>query len=1495
MKKIPFMAKASIAIFLIITVVTVLLARPLYKTLERTVSEQTEQLRHTISQQTGLVFTYESFSPSILSSFNIKNIKLQNESAEILTIKNTRVTYKIREIFKQNYSGVIRGVSINGVHIELSELIEIINKLTKDNERNPDFDFYTLIDFIPANVSVNNISLVYKDPSTQLDFTVKQISALNTNAQKSHIEFRLDCNAQAVIQMPSNISKKFSGEVYLNGSIYNKDEFEKSSVFLSASNVTDGTYKLNRINLLLGYKNEKITLNTIQNVFPVSLEAEYDINNNSVSAQLNTDNLNVFSVVSVQGNQELVNKLKDFRFSVNANGSYDIKNNTFTYGTNGSVFIPGEIIPKGGTVVFDIGGNNEKIDIRQLKLDGELCSASCDLYLDFNQLQLVGYADLNRLSLPNGTEISTELYFDSLPNGYMIFSPEVFIGEKVLTALQAKIIPREDSVDFEFEISDYSSLDMQEPGLISLDGSYLLSSQFVQTSVSLNRIYVKNIMEIVNQIADEKTKSDLQKVQDFVNPFMFTGDVYLSSDFKSVSYNVPYLVLANTEKDNQLLFLSANGNEQSIQLNHFDLIYDKFALNASAGLDMVLSSKAFSFFVDATTSSIPYHLQGSFDSDILTIEGDYGTEIAAHFGKNKEVSANIFFDSLPISYEKISVVLSADASFSYSQSDGPDIQVVRFEIEETDPSSSYNPKLSLSGSAGKDGAQLNSITYTDLYTSLDGTADITININDNLFDSANLNINLKDAALSGESVMLDATVSNPDQLMLTTKNLMESLYISALAEINHFSLNRFMAVKNSNNEVSATLSLSGTLEHPYVLVDVQRISFLLANEVVNANGTMTMEDSEINITNFTLNQSQWMVKDVAGKLLLKDFTGSLKAVFATKGAQSIELPMNLAIYDTYFVPDSRLPESMLVSLSSSGLTGDIIKKTVPFQVNAIYSPDFISFYSSDNLGLTGTYSFTDGLNASLKTGKALAADATGNFSDGKLDLRLMNVYGDLPLICDFFDFKDMMHVSSGIIRGYVSMSGTFDTPDFKGSLTLSKPEVSLPQFFHDSIVGDRIIINASNNEISLVDSTFAMKGQKKFTVGGNIYLNKWLLDNIELRVFTLDKQFIPLNIVTPVINISGDLTCDLKMKLEDNVVELNGKVFGEKINVNSSIQNLSNANLSGGEKNNANAKEIYVKSSLEVFLGTHVLVNFDPLLRCIFAPNTHISLIIDSLNDIYQIDGQLNLKSGDITYINRNFYIKEGSVKFNPYDLANPQLSVKAETREKDKDGKNVRIILTAEKQFLLDFNPKFSSIPAKSDLELQSLLGQVAIGDSYKQNDFNSLDNEPSSIESDIGNKNNNNNNFWNSTPVNILFSAGDYYLQSNVTREMENKLRESLNFDIFSLRTNIVQNVFTSISENDNYLSNFLNNTTVYIGKYIGSAIYVDAMLNVSREKENGYDSKNGYTIFKPELGLEFELPLANTNVRWSISPDIFVFSDKKQFKPNPSLSLSWNFYLD
>jgi len=1476
MKKLSLITKICIIIFLFIISMAILLSVPMYKRLSRIMDNYSELLINQVAEETGLILSYESISPSILAYLGVKGINVKDkEGRTILSVKNTHIKYKILPLLKKNYNSILSGIAINGVDLNVVELIDFIKEFnsyhappdkidsgqTQTSEEQIFNQIKMIMEYIPPNINVRNLNVLYRQNPLNASLLVKEIRVLNAEQKKS-IDFNIKTDAQVIYGQKVNAS----GDISFNGSI--TQNLENSYINITLANFTQGKFKLNKINFLTSYNEKKLSFRTVQNVIPFAVDFIFDTISNEAEVKVQTQNLSPLSVFSSVSDKNLLNKIKDITLTLNASAKYGISNKIITYSSNGKVFVPQTLVPGSVTVNYSLAGNDKKIILNSLDVNGENYKGNANLSYIFETMQLSGIADLQKLALPNNNIISTEIYFDPLAkSGFMLFSPQIFIGQKALTALQARVIPRNDSIDFDLEVSDYShsgDFDGLSQGTIKLDGSYLTKSKYIQTNFSLNTIYLDTVLGIVKEVVNQKDSASIEKVQTAVSDFVFSGDAYFSTDLKSVSYNVPYMVLANTQKENQVLMLVLNGNEQSIQVNNFYLVYNSIAIDATASLDSMPDSSDKFYTIDLLSSSIPYHFSGSIMPEVITLTGDYGTDAELRFGKNKALDGFATFKGLPFMLQNSAYIVSLDTLFSYNEEEGPQITLQHLQIEKDSPDSSVNPRLEISGSGTKYGAQINSISYTDLYSSLNGNSDITINIDGNIFSSAGIQMNLRDE-LTEESFVIDASVSNPDLVELNSETLFNSLYANAMLEISNFSLNRFMNVKHDNNEISASIYLSGTLEHPYATASIQKLTFLLNDEIVSAGGSAILEERELTINDFFLKAKNWKVDEVSGNASIKNFTGKVSAKFTTAGDKNMIMPLNLEIQDSYIPQGAVIPESLSAKLECNSLSGSLFKQPVSFDLSVNYTKDFLSFYSSENLGLYGTFGKEDGLYASWKMGDILAAEITGNLDKSNQFIKISNINVNLNRLLDNITIDDVFKVEQGLLKGSITMRGPFDTPDFKGALSIANPTFYLPSIFEQKVSTEKMLLTAANNEFTLTDSIYSLKNVQKFKMSSHVYMNKWSLDHFDLKLATLNKQSMPIKFKSPLLSLEGDTETNIQLVFENQNLDLTGSIFAENLNISSDITELSNkSNDAGGQTSSSNAfDELSVTADLALKVGTHTSLNFNPLLRCVFVPYSAVTCKIDTTANLFQLDGSLQLKSGDVAYLNRNFYIREGNIKFNPQDIANPIVTIRAETRERDSNNQTVRIILSAENQYLLDFNPRFTSNPPKSENEIRTLLGQIVLADSASVGD--------------------------------LFVSAGEYYLQSTVVRNLENKLRNLLNFDIFSVRTNILQNTINlSTKRKDTNIfsvGNFFDNSTVYIGKYIGSALYVDAMLNMSASDYVDVDYlSTGSLLFQPELGLELELPVMN--IRWDMTWDLTPGLKFKSYVPATSLSLSWKY---
>lgn len=1446
-------------ILILLAVTALLISAPVKKIINRGVNDRINAFTTMLYEATGLSISYESLSPSLLSNFYIHNIRIFNdEQDQLLAISKTRISYSLINLIRKDLQRGISSVVVDGINLDVDELIKLVSNFSSEGGESADLAEIKKI--IPENIKLKNIYLEYNDQNVSALLNIKNVG-VNNSLRKKTIDVQADAVMNASI---AAFRKTLVGRLQVSGSI--TDNLDGSQINLKLRDFTDGDYRLNKLNLHASYSGGTVEAHTIQAVSPVSLGVYYNFNTGDVNAQLRTENLKPLSLLTINSKQLELTKFRELQVTTDTIVKSNLNEQTLNFITDTSISVPDAVFPGGLKLALSLYGDEKKAELTKFSAAGQRCNAAAQLSLIYSSKQVSGFIEIPEFLLPNGNSVSTEIYFDPLDKGFMAFSPQVFIGNRSLAALQLKVLPQPDSYDFNFEISDYSHLEEIEPGMLKIDGSYLNASNYFQTNITLSSLYLDSLAALAAQFMPAEQASGILSAQNALQPYLLSGDVYASTDLKSVSYNVPYVLLANAKSDNQALMFSLNGNDKNIQLDQLSLIAGKYTLQASAALDQAPDSSDMFFTADINAGSIPYHFAGTIMPEVCTITGDYGTDIEVRFDKNGEFSGHALMKSLPLKLLDTSIIITTSSEFKYDKQDGPSLMLAQLEIEEAG-SVSVNPRIVLSGNATRYGAQLDSIAYTDLYSALQGSADLMLNINENIFDSVGIMLNLKNP-LNEESIIVDGSISNPEHLPLNTESLMQKIYMNLQMQINNFSLNRFSAQKNDNNLISGMLFASGTIEHPYVSLSVESLSMLVAADMLQGSGNIVLEDRDLSINDLNILYSGMKFGNIQATASLLDYkldaTGEFD--FYSMG-KNIHAPLVLTAGNAVVPEGSLVPDSLSVTLSTPEFSGSLIKKNFPLSFSVLYANDLLEISSSENAGLYGTLTKDGLLELNLDNKSFMSAKMDGLVDMTQANLELYDVNIDLSKLCSYLNIDDLMIIDSGVLTGDIVITGSMDNPDLNGFAQIENPVARVPLLTKQKLSAPAININIMNNEIQIPQTIVAAKKDQRLVMDFIVLLNMWSMDHMEGSISTYKTDQFLVNFKTPEISLNGNISTNLNLYLENDVLEVSGKISGENIDLGAQLFALANATSDTSSVNTGidgmEETPVQVIADLAITLGNHASVQLDPFLRCIFVPNTTMQVYVNQPDNYYSVNGALNLKSGDLAYLNRSFYIKSGSIKFNKDDISNPMITVSAETREKDENGQTVKIVLSVEDQYLMDLQPKFSSVPPKSENEIRNLLGQIVIADSDSAAD--------------------------------ILFAASDYALQSTVMRQAENKLRNLLNFDIFSLRTNVLQNTYNmSVSRNLTpekiSIGNFLDNTTVYIGKYLGSSLYVDAMLHVSFEDRRVNSiASTGKVLFQPEIGMELESPFAN--IRVNMAPDINALL-KNQFVPSTSVTLSWKF---
>jgi hypothetical protein len=508
--------------------------------------------------------------------------------------------------------------------------------------------------------------------------------------------------------------------------------------------------------------------------------------------------------------------------------------------------------------------------------------------------------------------------------------------------------------------------------------------------------------------------------------------------------------------------------------------------------------------------------------------------------------------------------------------------------------------------------------------------------------------------------------------------------------------------------------------------------------------------------------------------------------------------------------------------------------------------------------------------AGLSSPLPIRGSVTGTVNSGLIDARTTDLYVDLSALWRLLPLPESSAREIALNGGYATASvhilGPLADPEFFGSLRGNSVSLRVRKYITENIRPIPFTAQIDGNEMRF-GPVPATVGKGGGTVGGWFLFDRWIpnIFSIDIRVpaetpipFGFDiagflahgdaSGYLNLAMEDMVFNITGDLTA------HDTEISLNGEEIAEAQNIDIFAESLVpvtvNLNVTTGKKTE--------------FVWPNAML---PILHVYADQGTIVNVAADSLVRRFTITSDVKIRTGEIFYFERSFYIREGSVVFRENESQfDPRITIRAETRDRADEGP-VTISLIVDNAPLLSFTPRFEATPPLSQMEIFSLLGQNLTG---------SPDNSDGAIQ----------RAFMNSTT--------DILAQFSIVRRFERQIRDFLHLDMFSLRTQLLQNaVFSAAGLQDPVdrtggVGNYFDNTTVFLGKYIGRDMFVQSMLSMRYDKNN---STLGGLTFEPDIGVELQNPLFN--IRWDfvpLHPERMMANPEKMFIVGNSFTLTW-----
>ncbi|MFQ3621801.1 MAG: translocation/assembly module TamB domain-containing protein, partial [Spirochaetales bacterium] len=493
-------------------------------------------------------------------------------------------------------------------------------------------------------------------------------------------------------------------------------------------------------------------------------------------------------------------------------------------------------------------------------------------------------------------------------------------------------------------------------------------------------------------------------------------------------------------------------------------------------------------------------------------------------------------------------------------------------------------------------------------------------------------------------------------------------------------------------------------------------------------------------------------------------------------------------------------------------------------------------------------------------------ESEGSFdSQGKLRASIQNLQFSLSSLREQLDFG-IFRITEGKVTGELTLEGPLQDPYIFGELRVRESRARLD--IVEEELGPFLGILRFN------EKTFTLEPVTLQTRGGSVQVG----GTFELEKYSLNTAFVWIDTErtgrTGGVRIKGNFNGVLLEGIGRGKVEISVK--DEEVQVTGKVL-ASNTKITLGEIqwDNGSSAPKDTRFLLDLEIISDRLVEFVwpsetfPIVRSFAALGQKLNIQMDSQTDFSLVKGDITIRGGQIYYFDRVFYLREGKIIFNERgDRFDPIISARAEIRENTQTG-IVRIYLIADNTRFSQFSPRFESEPSLSQLEIFAILGGPSLLTSVTQEAVN--------LSS-------------------ALLLSTDLFLQSEVIRSFERDMRNRFNLDLFSVRTQIFQNVLSemlipqdSIPVNQALpsLGRYLDKSSIFIGKYIGTDLFVEYLLQL-RAQDPFTDNIRPFGGLSLESEIIFEWKTPFFLLAWSFQPK----TPEELFIRDNTLSLRWRF---
>ncbi|MFP4508968.1 MAG: translocation/assembly module TamB domain-containing protein [Spirochaetaceae bacterium] len=1417
----------------------------LFGPVQRRVAERMESLHAEtvalIEARLGRSFSYDRISPSIFTRFTIRGVTIGSveQRDPLLELDSLQVRYRVLPLITGNLQRAIRDIRLQNTALSIDtvddrELVELLLGAVGTDPA-IETDQEGLLTAIPEGITVSgrNLTVSVRDAVGTI-----RASRLSFNARQGEGGLAVDANLNlagetALWPELGRIDARVRVETQFDETI------ENVSALLDVASFESDLFSVNRQQFRLQAGNGELEVRKVEDAAPIDLSLQWT--GDTLDVLVDAEEYRLSDFIRLEGGWADADPWLASTMTGSARFRWDREAGT-EYLADFSARVPENQIQ--GGIEFDIRarGDRSLARVPLLQVGTPYGRIMFTGSIPLQTLRPTGSLQLDRIALPGAPALSASLTV-SEDDGASVFEASRVEYEGLLITDFVGRVNRTGSL-VQLDVSTQ----LPGPGTVRAWGRVDLNSPLdARLSAVVSDVSVRSAaVPLVDALLDIPEQVSPAAVPEGLSLSGFVDWQGLVPETRRARAEVRVEGDGTQELSSQIT-LAAEGNEidGNVALSIPDLQFSgEYRYRPTHSASLEVDSRLM-------VQGVEYDITAMLSEQYLYVSGGAGIQAEVLFPPGQALSASVRLRNVPVprsAYTNERSRISADVEGEYANSEDWSADVRELRVHEIVLPFLESVNVSARGRADEAGAVVEQLSFEDEIGTLEAAAILQWE-RDREFSVDLVADNPRDR---GERYELQLSVSDAVQGSLQLRDA-------------DLSRARVDALSGS---ADADIQIDGTLEAPEFSGDVTTNNAVLDGEELEAGAAFSLNRDQIRITEF--NGSYIGARFENGTAVLSSADETVLANLDT------EVPLGGELYDVRVEVDGQVYTDVD---GAAAAETPVLDRNVELFVRIRGLPVFADLPDvwEFNLGRRdGRVSIIGGPEESIAVviedgGEffmtfsdplPLNLDADGMFSAGEVELNLTGLRLDVATIPDVFDFGDVA-ITAGRASGSLRMTGPLTDPDFFGTVPIEDFGMTVSQLPDEIGPADGFLV-FSEKEMRIHPLETRI-GQARAEASGVFLISRWNIEQYELLVETNDEPGVRFAEDFGGFIVDGYGRGTLSLIQDGADLLLSGDLTAHNTTMTVGSEGETRDDLQAAA-NNPLLVDLTITSgrSVEFLWPTTQL----PILRAVTAPGAMVRIQADTVRNTFQLVGDVETQGGELFYLDRTFLIREGLIRFNEtQETVDPRVTLRAETRDIGPDGP-VRISIIAEESPLSDLTVRAVSEPPLSDEELLAIFGGgvFATGDS---------------LVSLSG----------------AVLAGSDIVSQFGVIRSVEAGVRNALQLDLFSVRTQLFQNLVRGVIDEPAIdseeaaipsLGRVFNNTTVFLGRSLGPDVFAELLVQFRASDPFEDVSERAFAGIEvdSEFSLEFETPFFD--LQWSFFPR----TPDALFVPDNQFTFSWGF---